>query len=684
MYNRFFIFGAVGLVAAAGTTIASYTARPTVHIPVYGLNDSLVQTQAELVELLTIGTSAQGQPIQVWQLGEKKNDGLGRGPGDRPGLLIVAGIDGRYDFGTRLALSLIDRIAADHADLLKTHTVYVLPNLNPDNDALFDQPGMPRANFGKAPRKGMDADHDRRADEDPAEDLNGDGMITMMRIKDPSVESGLTADMVIDKDEPRIMRAPDGEKHEIANYAVLIEGIDNDSDGQFNEDGFAGSKGGGIDLNKNFPSLWPEHDPDAGRYQLSEPETKALVDWMLTRDNIVVTLTLGPTDTILNTPATGKYASDGSEPIGIEAGDEDIYKQVKEAFKAITNQTGAPKGDRKGAFDQWAYAHFGVFSFSTPGWVRPDLVKEEKKDDDDNANEADSKADDKASVPDPEIAKARDREELTKQGVPDFVIDFLLASKDERAEMMAGFEDLSPEEQASRMKAMNDLPSGVQERMRSLISGQPDRSMAPNKGKRAGKGKDKGKDATKGDDAKWLAYSDQTLGGAGFVDWTPFDHPQLGMVEIGGFVPGIKHEPPEADWSRVADEQTEFVAKLLDMMPTLEVRVQEVHQISEGLWRITVRGIDDAAMPTRSSIGTKANRLVPIVVHLGVDVDDIVSGQRDVRWTAIAGAGGYKDASWLLNAPDGATVQVQIRSSVFGDRTLDVPLHETAPTETKE
>lgn len=37
------------------------------------------------------------------------------------------------------------------------------------------------------------------------------------------------------------------------------------------------------------------------------------------------------------------------------------------------------------------------------------------------------------------------------------------------------------------------------------------------------------------DDFKMLKWSDEKLGGKGFVDWYEFDHPQLGRVELGGW-----------------------------------------------------------------------------------------------------------------------------------------------------
>ena len=37
------------------------------------------------------------------------------------------------------------------------------------------------------------------------------------------------------------------------------------------------------------------------------------------------------------------------------------------------------------------------------------------------------------------------------------------------------------------------------------------------------------------DDLKLLRWNDEKLDGKGYVDWYPFDHPQLGQVELGGW-----------------------------------------------------------------------------------------------------------------------------------------------------
>jgi murein tripeptide amidase MpaA len=48
------------------------------------------------------------------------------------------------------------------------------------------------------------------------------------------------------------------------------------------------------------------------------------------------------------------------------------------------------------------------------------------------------------------------------------------------------------------------------------------------------------------DDVKMLKWSDEVLGGKGYVEWYPFEHPQLGPVELGGWdqIYAFRNPPP--------------------------------------------------------------------------------------------------------------------------------------------
>jgi len=646
---------------------------------------ALAQDASErLVEVSSIGTSRSGRTLQLLRLAHPEPDALGRTPDQRPALLIVAGLEGRHEIGPRVSRSLVDRLVTNHADLLRERTVYIIPDLNPDNAAFFARAGTPKSDFARTIVE-YDADRDGRVNEDPGDDLNADGLITMMRVEHPAPATGLTADLIPDPDDPRIMRKPDPAKGEAPTHALLVEGIDADADGRFNEDGPHGSAGGGVDLNMNFPALWPEHADGAGPYSLSEPESLALVRWMLARDNIVCVLVFGPHDNLLNIPEAGRNAPDGREPLGIESDDKPYYEEIARIFKDTTGMTGAPKGpDTAGSFHQWAYAHFGTYAFTTPVWVRPDLVKPKEADKPADAN-ADAEKPAAADEP-PESPADAIRREFQAAGAPQFVIDFMVATPEERAELMAQAQDRTPEEQRERMAAVMALPEELRAKVMAAAQGQEVQPSAPARtgGRQQGARPAQGGQGAPGasararesDDAKWLKYSDEQRDREGFVDWQPFDHPQLGPVEIGGFVPGFRTNPPESEWTRLADEQTAFAAALLGKLPDLTVELHAVERLSTGLWRITVRGVNAGYFPTASAIARKARRLAPVVLDLRVEPDALVAGQRIARWDSIDGSGGVAYAEWTVAAPDGSAISLEVRSAALGNRTLTINLTE--------
>ncbi|MCA9288001.1 MAG: hypothetical protein KDA05_05420, partial [Phycisphaerales bacterium] len=536
----------------------------------------------------SIGASASGQPIAVLTLGEARADRLGRTMDQRPAILIVAGLQGHHRVGVDVAEGVAQRLIAGHADLLATHTVYIIPNANPDGAAWLAGVDGPRVESGRVPAS-RDADGDGRVDEDGPDDLNGDGLITQMRVRLPDARWGLSANLVPDPDEPRLMREAKPIEGESGQWAVLTEGIDNDGDGRFNEDG-GGALSGGIDLGMNFPTHWPEHQDGTGRYPLESAEALALVRWVQAHSNIQAVIVYDPHDNLVNVPAAGQYGPEGRVPRGVEEADREYYQHVADAFKEITRMSGTPTGSTAGSFAAWAYADFAVPTFSTPVWVRPDQIRAEGEEADQGGGEADAVA-----APD----RAAERDALIAEGFPPHLADFLLGTIEQRRATMQQVESMPAEEQQRMMNEVMALPPALRERLmraaqeagappafdddghgRDHDAGAQDletiRQPAGGRGRGGGPGGAGGartgasraaSGGDSGDDRKWLEYSDQQRAGAGFVEWTPVEHPQLGTVEVGGFVPGFRFNPSPEVTERLADEQAAFVAALLPMLP---------------------------------------------------------------------------------------------------------------------
>src|SRR5205085_316615 len=103
-------------------------------------------------------------------------------------------------------------------------------------------------------------------------------------------------------------------------------------------------------------------------------------------------------------------------------------------------------------------------------------------------------------------------------------------------------------------------------------------------------------DAT--EDKKWLEYSDKQRQGSGFIPWTPFKHPTLGDVEIGGFVPGFKQNPPADALPAIAEKQLAFLADLADRLPKVRVVNTIVKSPGAGLYEIEVFVANEGYLPT--------------------------------------------------------------------------------------
>lgn len=659
------------LKALCGSVIAAgFAVLPAMADDVDQRVQDLAAAHPNLIQLDQIGRSRQERPLHLLRLADA-------GPVDpdaRPALLIAAGLDGRHAVGVETALGVVESLAADHAELLSRYTVYVLPCLNPDGWAYHQDPASLKIDFGRTVAP-YDADHDGRIDEDGPDDLNGDGIITMMRIANPAPGSGLVADLMIDPDDPRILRAPKPEDGERATHVVLIEGIDNDGDGAFNEDGAGGTGGGGIDLNMNFMHQWPQFTDGSGTYQLCEPESQAICQWVLAHDNIVSVLVFGPHDNLLNLPATGKNDQTGRAPTGIEKDDKPVYEQLAKAFKDITKMTGSPNPKAVGSFHTWAYAQFGAYAFSTPVWVRPDLIKAEDEEEDDEEEDADAE---------PENGEKADEDEgeeliggMTVAQIEAKVQEMMSASGEDRAAMFQEFQK---------------LPAEARDRMRSMFQRQGGGGGRPGGGRRGGRpggrggpgggGGSSGDDAkpkgASSDDGKWLKYIDETLDGEGFVAWEPVEHPQLGQVEVGGFVPGVKMNPKPEELPRLIAEQTQFAVEILSRFPDLQIGDPVVEKLGPNLWRIGLRISNEGSMPWFSAIGAKNRRLPPTLVLIELPQESIVVGSKIHRFDRLEGLGDFGYAEWTIHAEDGSDVSLVVRSNLLGETRLNIALEEAA------
>jgi len=505
----------------------------------------LEKAYPELIKVRQIGQSFEGRNLMMAEVTNYRT-----GSGDKKtGFYIDGNIHAGEVTGTETALHtlwcLVSRYGSDKivTDLLDHLVFYILPKVNPDGSEFY----LHNAEWIRGNIRPFDDDGDGRMDEDPANDLDKDGEITQMRVSDP------TGSWKIDPKDPRNMVKREPWEREGQFFKIYSEGIDDDNDGNFNEDGT-----GGLDLNRNFPALWnPEFiQKAAGPYPISEPETKAVVKFILEHPNIGV---------IINYHTAGRllYIPTGENPRQKKSNKED-----KEIFELLgskyTDIVGGPvklAGYRlSGMFIVWGYQHTGAIALLPELW---------------------------------------------------------------------------------RM------------------------------------GKDYNNDGQI-DSYEKLRWNDEVLDKKGFVEWTPFNHSQLGPVEIGGWREKFvsQNPPPGPFLKEICDQHYRWTIYIAKLLPRLEIVRLESNKLSEKLFKITGIVRNAGYLPTNvTHQALIAQAVEPVLAKLKLPKGaEILIGKQVTNLGQIAGNSVDRIVEWLILSPSSGEVCLEVISTRAGTSVRKIRL----------
>lgn len=533
-----------------------------------------------LVRIQSIGKSYEGRDI--WLLTVTN---FATGPDEeKPALWVDGNIHASEVSPSSACLYLIHRLTSEYGKTeritrcLDTRVFYICPRVNPDGAewALADKPKIIRSSTRPYPY-----------DEDPigglvTQDIDGDGRMLMMRIPDPN------GNWKKHPDEPRLMVRRDPDEVGGEYYRILPEGMfDEPFDPAILE---IQPRKEGLDLNRNFPSNWRQEyeQHGAGPYPTSEPEVRAIVDFIVKHPNITGGITFHTWSGVLLRPYS--HQPDDSFPA------EDLWTYQKIGAKG-TEITGYPnisvyhdfkyhpKEYISGVFDDWMYDHMGVFAWTVEIW--------------------------------------------------------------------------SPQRQA-----------GITEY--KFIDWYREHPVE--------------------DDLKLLRWSDEVLGGKGYVDWYPFEHPQLGTVELGGWnaLYAWRNPPPEFLEKEVALFPDWLVWHLL-ISPKLEIYEAKVEPLSEGVYKVRLVVQNTGWLPTyitKKALEKKVVRGVIATIELPEGAT-LRSGKPREELGQLEGRA-YKPSAasvwnadptddrakveWVVHAPQGGVVRLTARHERAGTVRAELQL----------
>lgn len=326
------------------------------------LLNALATEYPDLCAITSIGRSHEGREIWLATLTNART-----GPAaDKPAFWVDANIHATEVSPSTCALYALYKALSGYGSdpqltrLLDTRALYIVPRANPDGAELFldERHRRIRSSTRPYPLK-------ERQDGLHLADVDGDGRVLSMRVRDPN------GPWKAHPDDARLLIARDPAGGDSGPfYRILPEGEIQNYDGVTIK---LARPLEGLDLNRNFPVEWAieSEQPGAGPYPTSEPEVRAMVQFIVDHPNITGAITFHT------------YSGVYLRPYGTRADDtiatSDLWT-MQEIGKTITRLTGYPavsvfhdfkyhpKETIKGVFDDWLYDHLGVYAWTCELW----------------------------------------------------------------------------------------------------------------------------------------------------------------------------------------------------------------------------------------------------------------------------------------------------------------------------
>ena len=118
----------------------------------------------------------------------------------------------------------------------------------------------------------------------------------------------------------------------------------------------------------------------------------------------------------------------------------------------------------------------------------------------------------------------------------------------------------------------------------------------------------------------FLEFGDQ------YVEWQEFDHPQLGLVEMGGWKKTTRRIPPRFMNEELAHRNMAFTLHLADEMPLMRMGEPTVERISSDVFKVRVDLINEKVMTTILARAASNNVITPDLLIVDGSAEVISAG----------------------------------------------------------
>jgi len=188
-----------------------------------------------------------------------------------------------------------------------------------------------------------------------------------------------------------------------------------------------------------------------------------------------------------------------------------------------------------------------------------------------------------------------------------------------------------------------------------------------------------------------LKWNDEVMNGEGFVEWYPFEHPQLGKVEIGGwtYMWPTRNAPPGDLLTKEVHKLAQFVFTKAASAPRLRIDSVVVELIEDDLYQVEAIVANIGFLPTYVSdqareVGLAEPLRVVLTASDGIDLLDSAEQELDhlagwservapwVPWNYLEWEPTKRKVSWRVRARRDGKMQVTVCSRQAGRDEVSV------------
>lgn len=137
--------------------------------------------------------------------------------------------------------------------------------------------------------------------------------------------------------------------------------------------------------------------------------------------------------------------------------------------------------------------------------------------------------------------------------------------------------------------------------------------------------------ATEEENLALLKWNNEELDGDGFIDWTPYEHPQLRSVEIGGWKRKFTlQNPPPKFLEEECERAGKFMLVYATLTPLVKLTKVEAEPLGPGLYKISAVVKNLGFLPTNiTERAKKANIAKPVVIEILLgDGAELIMGKK--------------------------------------------------------